>query len=64
MDAEVIGSRFNVGEGKGLEIPMDYKFYGSYLYLKKLRRELKAAVKESTVALLWKNGNHIFSVID
>ena len=45
MDAEVIESRFNVGEGKGLEIPMDYKFYGSYLYLKKLRQELKAAVK-------------------
>ena len=45
VDAEVIGSRFNVGEGKGLEIPVDYKFYGSYLYLKKLRRELKAAVK-------------------
>ena len=45
VDAEVIGSRFNVGEGKGLEIPVDYKFYGSYLYLKKLRRELKTAVK-------------------
>ena len=37
VDAEVIRSRFNVGEGKGLEIPVDYKFYGSYLYLKKLR---------------------------
>ena len=45
MDAEIIGSMFSVGEGKGLEVPVDYKFYGSYLYLKKLRRELKAAVK-------------------
>ena len=45
MDAEVIGSRINVGQCKGLEIPMDYKFYESYLYLKELRRELKAAVE-------------------
>ena len=34
-----------MGEGKGLEIPVDCKFYGNYLYLKKFRRELKAAVK-------------------
>lgn len=39
-EAEVIGSRFNAGLGKGLEVPLDLKFIGSKFYVRRLRREL------------------------
>ena len=40
VEAEVIGSRFNDGLGKGLEVPLDIKFIGWRLYIKKLRKTL------------------------
>ena len=41
VEAEVIGSRFNAGFRKGLEVPLDIKFIGSRLYVKKLRKILE-----------------------
>ena len=35
--AEVTGSRVNRGAGYGLEIPCKYHFYGSGLYIKRLK---------------------------
>eukprot|EP00794_Sanderia_malayensis_P021200 gene21200-23282_t len=47
IEAECIGSRFNRGGGKGLEIPVDYKLIsGNPCYLKKVLRKLSK--KEST----------------
>ena len=42
MEAECIGYRFNAGQGKGLEIPVDYKLIGNQLYLKRLVRKLNS----------------------
>eukprot|EP00794_Sanderia_malayensis_P014571 gene14570-16074_t len=33
IEAECIGSRYNAGAGKGLELPVDYKLIGTYDYL-------------------------------
>ena len=38
--AEVIGSKFNKGMGKGLEFPVDYQFIGNREGLLKIRRNL------------------------
>ena len=35
------GVRYNSGEGKGMELLMDYRFIGNLTYLKRLRKELK-----------------------
>ena len=40
IEAECIGHRFNAGQGKGLEIPVDYKIIGNQQYLKRLVRKL------------------------
>ena len=40
IEAECIGHRFNAGQGKGLEIPEDYKLIGNQQYLKRLVRKL------------------------
>eukprot|EP00794_Sanderia_malayensis_P014735 gene14735-16270_t len=44
IEAECIGHRCNAGEGRGLELPVDYKFCGNEEYIRQvhssLRREL------------------------
>ena len=40
IEAECIGYRFNAGQGKGFEIPVDYKLIGNQQYLKRLVRKL------------------------
>ena len=40
LEAECIGSRFNNGEGKGLQFPVDYRLIGNKKYLKTLQKEL------------------------
>ena len=39
---ECIGFRYNRGEGKGLELPVDYQFVGNLPYLKIVRTSLKS----------------------
>ena len=41
IEVECIGARYNRGEGKGLEIPVDYKLTGNLKYLEKLVSRLK-----------------------
>ena len=41
---ECIGFRYNRGEGKGLEFPVDYQFVGNLPYLKIVRTSLKSKV--------------------
>ena len=40
-EAEVIGCRFNAGNGMGLEVPIDIKFSGTFPYLRSLRSKLQ-----------------------
>ena len=44
IEAEVIGSRYNLGQGKGLEVPIDYKFIANSMkgirYLSTARKAL------------------------
>ncbi|KAK2559202.1 hypothetical protein P5673_018338 [Acropora cervicornis] len=47
--AECIGARYNRGEGKGLEFPVDYKLSGNKRYLEKLVSCIKK--KETTCNL-------------
>ena len=49
IEAECISARYNKGEGKGLEIPVDFKLIGNYKYLKKLVSRIKG--RESTSGL-------------
>ena len=39
---ECIGFRYSRGEGKGLELPVDYQFVGNLPYLKIVRTSLKS----------------------
>ena len=39
---ECIGFRYNRGEGKGLELPIDCQFVGNLSYLKSVRTSLKS----------------------
>ena len=41
LKAECIGSKYNAGEGKGIEIPVDYKLVGNAGYLEQLLKKLK-----------------------
>ena len=41
LEAECFGSKYNTGEGKGLEIPVDYKLVGNAGYLEQLLKKLK-----------------------
>lgn len=45
IDAEVIGKRFNSGDGMGVEVPVEIRFVGNKQYLKKIRRKLQLAVQ-------------------
>jgi hypothetical protein len=47
IEAECIGSRYNEGKGKCLEVPVDYKFIGNASYLRKLLQKLNKK-EEST----------------
>ena len=38
VEAECIGSRYNAGTGKGLELPVDYKLIGTYKYLIRVKK--------------------------
>ena len=49
VEAECIGTRYNRGEGKGLEFPGDYKLSGNKKYLEKLVSSIKN--KETTCNL-------------
>ena len=41
VEVEVTGCRYNLGQGKGLELPADFKFYhGSREVLKLLKKDL------------------------
>eukprot|EP00112_Aurelia_sp_Birch-Aquarium-sp1_P003998 Seg1452.6 transcript_id=Seg1452.6/GoldUCD/mRNA.D3Y31 product="hypothetical protein" protein_id=Seg1452.6/GoldUCD/D3Y31 len=41
VEAECIGSRYNAGAGKGLELPVDYKLIGTYNYLIRVEKEIE-----------------------
>lgn len=41
VEVECIGHRYNVGQGKGLEIPVDYRLIGNQQYLQRVVRRLK-----------------------
>ena len=41
VEMECIGHRYNVGQGKGLEIPVDYRLIGNQQYLQRVVRRLK-----------------------
>ena len=47
IEAEWIGSRYNAGFGKGLELPVDYKLFGIEKYLKDVVEKLKKIQKNS-----------------
>ena len=46
LEAECIGSRFNTGQGKGLELPVDYRFVGNARYLRKVFTRLQKKTGE------------------
>ena len=52
IEAECIGVRYNSGEGKGMELPIDYRFIENLAYLKKLRKELKQLKLTDTSCVL------------
>ena len=41
IEAECIGSRFNTGQGKGLELPIDFRVVGNARYLRKVKTKLQ-----------------------
>ena len=41
IEGECIGSRFNAGQGNGLELPDDYRLVGNARYLRKLITKLQ-----------------------
>ena len=45
MNAEVIGKRFNSGDGLGVQVPVELRFVGNKRYLKNLRRRLCLAIE-------------------
>ena len=40
IEAECVGNRYNAGNGKGLELPVDYKLTGNQQYLRRFKRRL------------------------
>ena len=40
--AECIGSRYNAGAGKGLQLPVDYRLTGTYNYLIRVKKKIEA----------------------
>ena len=45
IEAECIGSRFNTGQGKGLELPIDFRLVGNARYLRKVITKLQKEQK-------------------
>lgn len=45
IEAECIGSRFNTGQGKGLELPIDFRLVGNARYLRKVITKLQEEQK-------------------
>ena len=41
IEVECIGHKYNAGQGKGLEIPVDYRLVGNQQYLRRVVRKLK-----------------------
>ena len=41
IEADCIGSRFNAGQGKGLELPVDFRLVGNAHYLRKVIKSLE-----------------------
>ena len=41
LEAECIGTRYNLGQGKGLEIPVDYRLCENFQYLEKVVKRVK-----------------------
>ena len=53
IEAEcIIGNRFNIGRGNGLEVPVDYRLVGNARFLKKLLKKLQKKNAESNYS--WK----------
>jgi len=48
IEAECIGSRFNTGQGKGLELPIDYRLVGNARYLTKVQKQLNMLKENNT----------------
>lgn len=44
VEVECIGHRYNLGQGKGLEIPVDYRLIGNQQYLQRVVRRLKEKI--------------------
>ena len=42
VEVECIGHRYNVGQGKGLKIPVDYRLLGNQQYLQRVVTKLKS----------------------
>eukprot|EP00794_Sanderia_malayensis_P002255 gene2255-2579_t len=49
LDAEVIGKRFNAGQGMGVEVPIELKFSGCKQYVERLRDKLVCALQKEGV---------------
>eukprot|EP00794_Sanderia_malayensis_P013637 gene13637-15063_t len=47
--AEVIGKRFNAGQGMGVEVPIELKFSGCKQYVERLRDKLVCALQKEGV---------------
>ncbi len=45
LEAEVIGKRFNAGEGKEEEVPVELRSSGNKKYLQNLRRKLSSVIE-------------------
>ena len=52
IEAECIGSRFNAGHGKGLELPVDFRLVGNAHYLRKVVKSLRT--KQEREGTDWK----------
>ena len=47
IEAECIGNRYNAGQGKGLELPVDFRLLGNKEYLRRLVRKIKEKLELS-----------------
>ena len=47
IEAECIGNRYNAGQGKGLELPVDFRLQGNKEYLRRLVRKIKEKLELS-----------------
>ena len=44
IEVECTDCRYNLGKGKRMEVPVDYKFIGNLKYLKKLKKKIDEAL--------------------